>query len=172
MRAWDAAVVLTVVALIAGGRRWLKAKMAAPGSADRDLDLFWAGASIYVCSYAVMRNWDYRLVFALLTIPQLVRWAAVRRGLAVVTLVALFIALWFDTYWPNIPTLSRALTSWDQITRFPPFQAALPLAALAQFVLFTGLLACLFATAPRGSGLAVAPRFLRSRAPLARFSKP
>jgi hypothetical protein len=172
MRAWDVAVILAVVALIAIGRKRLRATLAAPLSADRDLDLFWAGASIYVCSYAVMRNWDYRMVFTLLTIPQLVRWAAQRKALAVVTLAALFIALWLDTYWPNVPILNRALTSWDRITRFPPFQAALPLAALAQLVLFSGLLACLFATAPRGLSLKLAPQYLRPKALLARVGRP
>jgi Glycosyltransferase family 87 len=43
--------------------------------ADRTLDAFWAGASIYVGTFAVLgTNWDYRLVFLLLTIPQLLRW--------------------------------------------------------------------------------------------------
>jgi hypothetical protein len=42
---------------------------------DRTFDAFLAGASIYVGTFALPgTNWDYRLVFLLLTIPQLFRW--------------------------------------------------------------------------------------------------
>jgi Glycosyltransferase family 87 len=42
---------------------------------DRTFDAFLAGASIYVGTFFVPgTNWDYRLVFLLLTIPQLLRW--------------------------------------------------------------------------------------------------
>lgn len=44
---------------------------------DRTFDAFLAGASIYVGTFALPgTNWDYRLVFLLLTIPQLFRWIA------------------------------------------------------------------------------------------------
>lgn len=53
------------------------------GTADRTLDAFWAGASIYVGTFAVLgTNWDYRLVFLVLTIPQLLRWIEGGRPLA------------------------------------------------------------------------------------------
>jgi Glycosyltransferase family 87 len=42
---------------------------------DRTFDAFLAGASIYVGTFAVPgTNWDYRLMFLLLTLPQLFRW--------------------------------------------------------------------------------------------------
>lgn len=42
---------------------------------DRGLDAFWVGAGIYVGSYAVMHNFDYRLAFLLFAMPQLLRWS-------------------------------------------------------------------------------------------------
>lgn len=85
------------------------------GWADADslaLDAFVAGAAVYAGSFAVMRNWDYRLVFLLLTLPQLMRWA--RSGPAPVplprlTLLAVLAALWLaDTVDPARP-LDEAL---------------------------------------------------------------
>ena len=43
---------------------------------DRRLGAFPAGAGIYVGSYAVMHNYDYRLAFLLLAIPQLAHWSS------------------------------------------------------------------------------------------------
>ena len=39
-----------------------------------------AWSEIYVGSYAVMHNYDYRLVFLLLAIPQLLRWGREAAG--------------------------------------------------------------------------------------------
>jgi hypothetical protein len=60
-------------------------------------DAFIAGASIYVATYAVLHNYDYRLACLLLTLPQLLVWAApsgrrvntARFGLITVLLVLL-----------------------------------------------------------------------------------
>ena len=68
-----ALVVLGALAALAAGVRWRRG--AGSFEEDRGLDAFWAGAGIYVGSYAVMHNYDYRLVFLLLTIPQLLRWS-------------------------------------------------------------------------------------------------
>jgi len=71
------------------------------------LDAFIAGAAVYAGSFALMRNWDYRLAFLLLTLPQLTRWA--RGGPAPVplprlTLLAVLAALWLaDTVDPARP---------------------------------------------------------------------
>ena len=92
LRGWDVAIVVGVAVVVLLARRPLRTHLA--NGADRELDCFWAGACIYVGSYAVFRSFDYRLAFVLLTIPQLVRWAVARRWLAVVTLVALFGTLW------------------------------------------------------------------------------
>jgi len=62
---------------------------------DRKLDGFWAGAGIYVGSYAVMHNYDYRMAFLLLAIPQLSTWSSHARSPlpASLTLAALMTSL-------------------------------------------------------------------------------
>jgi hypothetical protein len=66
----------------------------------RELALFWAGAGIFVGSYALTHNFNYRLAFLLLAVPQLLRWTVepspqVRYARAALTLVLL--ALWLGT---------------------------------------------------------------------------
>lgn len=65
-------IALALSVLLAG--RLPTAGVAGPAPSQRHLDAFWAGASIFLGTFAVGYNWDYRLVFLLLTMPQLVRW--------------------------------------------------------------------------------------------------
>jgi hypothetical protein len=144
LREWDIAVVIAVFAVLFLVRRPLRAHLAGAvgdAAAARDLDLFWAGACIYVGSYAVFRSFDYRLVFVLLTLPQLLRWVSARRWLAVATVLALFGTLWLDTPWTGVPVVGCALAAWKHLSTLPP-------AVAAQLVLFIGLVGGLVATAP------------------------
>lgn len=144
LRAWDGIVVVAVAAAVVLCRRRLRVEL--PGGDGRELDLFWAGACVYVGCYALFRSFDYRLVFALMAVPQLTRWAGERSLLATATLVALFGALWLDTAWSGVPVVGAALHGWERATRAGG--VALPLAAISQLALFAGLAAGLVATAP------------------------
>ncbi|MGZ4384808.1 MAG: glycosyltransferase 87 family protein [Gaiellaceae bacterium] len=97
-------VVLAVLAALAlaGWLAWRRRSLAGrPGVGaghDLEFDSFVAGSAIYVGSFALMHNWDYRLTFLLLTIPQLVRWSRTRlTPLPVPRLTLLFViaVLWF-----------------------------------------------------------------------------
>jgi hypothetical protein len=81
-------------------------------SAQRDLDLFWAGACVFVGSYAITRNFDYRLVFCLLTVPQLARWAAARSPVGFVAIAALLGTTWLDG-WYDWPRIRDVLEGWS-----------------------------------------------------------
>jgi hypothetical protein len=66
----------------------------------RELALFWAGAGVFVGSYALTHNFNYRLAFLLLAVPQLLRWAVepsprVSYPRAALTLVLL--TMWLGT---------------------------------------------------------------------------
>src|SRR5262249_23531398 len=106
-RPWD--VLLAVVGIGLGwlaGRR-LRPRLAATRldrAEQRDLDLFWAGACVYVGSYVIFMSHDYRLIFLLLTVPQIVRWTRARLSLAYATVPALLATLWLDE-WTNMPVL-------------------------------------------------------------------
>ena len=70
------------------------------------------GALIYLGTFAVANNFDYRLVFLLLTLPQLVEWARMPAhrlsSLASATLVAIIVLLW-------VGSLSQRLDLWDEL---------------------------------------------------------
>jgi hypothetical protein len=70
------------------------------------------GALIYLGTFAMANNFDYRLVFLLLTLPQLVEWAAVPAhrlsSLAATTLLSIVILLW-------VGSLSERLHLWDEL---------------------------------------------------------
>jgi hypothetical protein len=74
---------------------------------------FWIGSLVFLGTFAVGNNFDYRLVFVLLTLPQLMAWASAaegepRRWLAAVTLLAVLVLLW-------IGALSEPLALWDEL---------------------------------------------------------
>lgn len=64
---------------------------------SRHLSAFRLGAMIYIGTFFIGNNWDYRLIFLLLTVPQLVEWStrSPARKLARSTMVALMIACWY-----------------------------------------------------------------------------
>ena len=65
----------------------------------RNLRAFWMGAGIYIGTFLLGNNWDYRLIFLLFTIPQLGDWAMGMNkqtaNIARMILVMLFLALWY-----------------------------------------------------------------------------
>jgi glycosyl transferase family 87 len=151
-RVWDIALVLAAAAiacLLTRGLRSTLATASALPAAQRDLDLFWAGAFVYIGSYATARNFDYRLVFLLLTVPQLLHWARAGHRLAFVTIGALLVTTWLDV-WQSMPLVRSVLNGWNRLTSVGPHGQMLPVAVLFQFVLFGTLVAWIAATAPTG----------------------
>ncbi len=140
-RTWDIALIVLVVVVALVARRPVRARLGALDP-SRDLDLFCAGAGIYVATYALLRSADYRLVFLLLTVPQLVRWARRLHALATVTLVGVLLTLWLPSPWSDVPVVNDLIRRWDDLTFAGG--GALPFAAPAQLVAFAGL-ACLLA---------------------------
>jgi hypothetical protein len=120
---------------------------------SRSLDSFVAGAGIYVASFLLLHNWDYRLTFLLLTLPQLVRWCRVD-GPPLPWPRATLAAVLGTLY------LSEALTLWDSPY---PFEELLNWLIFVTFgcalvvVLGGPLLERLGATARRRSAPAAAP---------------
>jgi hypothetical protein len=157
---WDVLVVVVVVVVA-----WLSARRIRPGlqpeedpdpAALRDLDLFWAGACVYIGTYAIARNYDYRLVFCLMTVPQLCRWVAAGSKLAGGAVAGLLGVMWLDADWISYPGIRSLLDRWDHFTEVGPTSQILPLAAIAQLWLFIALVVLLAATAPRRARLRLA----------------
>lgn len=134
-------VALAVLAAGAVARIWKP-----PAAAnDRELDAFFAGCSIFIGSFVLEHNFDYRLVYLLLVVPQLLRWMRTSK-LAAVVLGALVLTLW----------LSEALSNGYWTERYP-----LPYDEILTWFLFASLLGMAVAAAPRfypllrGGGLSI-----------------
>ncbi len=143
-RMWDAVLVAVAIVAATALRRRLRSQLSTGQS--RELDLFWAGAGIYVATYALGRSSDYRLVFLLLTVPQLARWASARHALPIVTLSGILLTLWLPSPWSNVPGLNDLIRRWDEMTLAGG--NPLPIAAPAQVIAFIGLACLLAATLP------------------------
>jgi hypothetical protein len=90
--------VTTMIALAAGFFAFRR-KVGAPAySNGRYLSLFRAGAGIYVGTYLQGYNFDYRLIFLLFMLPQLMEWGGQQAtgGLSRFTLVLVLVALWSE----------------------------------------------------------------------------
>jgi hypothetical protein len=103
-------LVLSVVALRV--RRSLAPRHEDATVATAPLVALLAGAFVYLGTFAVGKNFDYRLIFLLLTLPQLCAWARTPNhrlsSLASVTVVAMLVLLW-------VGSLSQRLELWDEL---------------------------------------------------------
>lgn len=109
--------ILVIVPLLAAAALvWLPGRRRLP---DPDVEAespsrlaFYAGSLIFLGTFAIGNNFDYRLVFLLLTLPQLFEWVEgpddLRGWLAAVTLTMSVVLLW-------IGALSEPLMLWDEL---------------------------------------------------------
>jgi hypothetical protein len=88
---------------------------------SRDLDLFLAGAGVFAGTFAAERNFDYRLLFLLLTLPLLLRCSRERRvhsPFAALGVAAVVATLWLGT---SLPVLPLGFGEWwaERLSSFP-----------------------------------------------------
>lgn len=104
------------------------------------LDAFRAGAGIYIGTFLLGNNWDYRLMFFILAIPQLAVWSniddSVVKFISRLTLASIFLSLWYLV--------------WNKMIGFMPYGGYLSylIDELANWVAFSGLIYLLFASMP------------------------
>jgi hypothetical protein len=112
----QALAAVPVAALVATAGLWVRRRYA---SASDDVSTPTAsllalhlGALIYLGTFAVGNNFDYRLIFLLLTLPQLLEWTGADRHplstIASAALGAILALLWLGS-------LSQALSLWDEV---------------------------------------------------------
>jgi hypothetical protein len=105
-------------------------------------DAYAAGAVVYLGTYAFLRSYDYRLIFLLLTVPQLVRWSQQGRRVALATLVALLATVWLSTPWTGDQGINDVIVrSQHWLAGQTGLAQPLPPDAIPQLLLFAGLLA-------------------------------
>jgi hypothetical protein len=92
-----AAGAAIAIALVALARR----RRADPSLGEqRELDLFLAGAATFVGTFALGHNYNYRMVFLLLTLPLLLRWARGGDALAAIAGAGVVATMWLGTSQP------------------------------------------------------------------------
>jgi hypothetical protein len=144
---WATAALALVIAFL-----WLRCVVNVSALSDgRYLSAFRAGAAIYVGTYLAGHNWEYRLVFLLLVLPQLLDWAA---NTAAGRLPRLTLAVILVTMWSALPL--QWMASRTQLS-----QAAMA-RELFNWLLFAILAYLLVATLPD---------WLRPRAMVSRSSR-
>lgn len=88
------ALVLILLAVIPA----VRASNPLLSSSDRNLAAFRMGASIYVGTFLLGNNWDYRLAFLILVVPQLAEWFYLEnrkhRDIAIGVMVAVILSCW------------------------------------------------------------------------------
>ena len=76
-------------------------------SDDRNLAAFRMGASIYVGTFLLGNNWDYRLAFLIFVVPQLSQWFysenKKQRYIAIGTMLAVILSCWHMVFLLDIP---------------------------------------------------------------------
>jgi hypothetical protein len=105
-------IALIAVAIAIRVQRRLSSRSSETTVASALLVALHVGALIYLGTFAAANNFDYRLVFLLLTLPQLIEWACMPEHrlsrLALATLVAIIVLLW-------VGSLSQWLDLWDEL---------------------------------------------------------
>jgi hypothetical protein len=119
----------------------LRPRQSQAAAADElHIDAFRMGASIYVGTYLLGSNFDYRLMFLLFTIPQLMQWLSNSdsrlRRVARITLACVLYSLWSQFF-------SRLLNAVSAVW------VGLLLDALAKVVLIGGLTYLFVYSAPQ-----------------------
>ena len=89
-------------------------------SSERNLAAFRMGAAIYVGTFLLGNNWDYRLAFLVLVLPQLLEWtrSSIRkhRFVALASLLAVLASCWHFVVWyaPSLVEIREILFVFDE----------------------------------------------------------
>ena len=87
-------------------------------SSERNLAAFRMGVSIYIGTFLLGNNWDYRLAFLVLVIPQLLEWThssyRAYRSAALGSLIAVMASCWHFVFWysPSIYVSESGREMW------------------------------------------------------------
>jgi len=111
-------IAAAALSLACGAWLWRGRRSAGAGAfaGSVEVDAFVAGAAIYVGTFMVAQNFDYRLVFLLLTLPQLLAWCDQPRAVPVpvprLTLIAVFAALWLGEPFSSNGLHTEEIANW------------------------------------------------------------
>ena len=117
-------IVLAAVLILVAGISALRNRRSPSVASERNLAAFRMGASIYVGTFLLGNNWDYRLAFLILVLPQLLEWARTSDGnyryVALVNLMAILASCWHFVFWysPFLNFFDGSQEGWFVIDEF------------------------------------------------------
>lgn len=99
VRGWEVAFeALALVLILSAGVLAVRDPHALTASHERNLAAYRMGASIYVGTFLLGNNWDYRLAFLVFAVPQLADWLRLKNRkqqvIVIVTVIAVLLSSW------------------------------------------------------------------------------
>src|SRR5258706_196634 len=117
-------IILAFVLITIAGLFGLANPMSLTSSSARNLAAFRMGASIYIGTFLLGNNWDYRLAFLILVMPQILHWSKntdksdifTARGVLALVLVS----CWHFVFWfaPSLAGVKEYVFVFDEITNW------------------------------------------------------
>ena len=117
-------IVLAFVLIMVAGIIGITQHEVLASSSARNLAAFRMGASIYVGTFLLGNNWDYRLAFLILVMPQILQWSKHPDGnygsIAKVLLVLVLISCWHFMAWfaPSLVNVKELLFGIDELANW------------------------------------------------------
>ena len=96
-------IILASILVFIAGVAGMREREALTTSSERNLAAFRMGASIYIGTFLLGNNWDYRLAFLVLVLPQLLEWTRSlikkHRTIAIASLLGVLVSCWHFVLW-------------------------------------------------------------------------
>lgn len=96
-------IILASILVFIAGIAGMRDRESLATSSERNLAAFRMGASIYIGTFLLGNNWDYRLAFLVLVLPQLLEWARSsikkHRTVALASLFGVLVSCWHFVVW-------------------------------------------------------------------------
>ena len=114
-------VILAAILIGIAGLIGITSREPLKSASTRNLAAFRMGASIYIGTFLLGNNWDYRLAFLIFVVPQLMEWTRKSyprryRTIAVSVLILVFTSCWHFVVWfaPGLASVKEFLFVLDE----------------------------------------------------------
>jgi hypothetical protein len=117
-------IALAMLLILIAGILGLRNRQSPSISSERNLAAFRMGASIYLGTFLLGNNWDYRWAFLILVVPQLLEWIRYFYGqyryIPLLNLLAILASCWHFIFWysPSLNFFAGSQEVWFMIDEF------------------------------------------------------
>jgi len=118
-------IALALILVVTSGILGIISQVQLPIHSARNLAAFRMGASIYVGTFLLGNNWDYRLTFLIFVVPQLTAWSRnyisnSKRYVAAFTLMLVLASCWHFVVWyaPGLAYMRELIFQLDELVNW------------------------------------------------------